>query len=493
MAPAQTHAVLLLGAAPTDFDAAYNFAAAVQSCFSRSIIPHVYCNYERSTLFNLLCPDAGLSKPNSDDGGLTLDQATSNPDRRSLSPPVALDMPTRSDVKDMLEILRPYYRRTDGPDFKLELRKAIQMTAEKLVGEDTLLVIIISQGVHTSGCMLLGRPLTNQEIWDGMGSLPVKCTAILAIMTSGSDNRRARADIFSHERSYTGPAPTEPVPDIVRYTDDEPEMPFGKGMYTAAIIEVVKVTSQKNVEHITRKVRDWGTRNSNTDILQDFYPIRLAPWSYPVREWDLVDSVPQAFEAILDKHTPIPQSEHTIVDKIVGTLSISKRLRRRATLYLPVYYFERKLLEMPTDGSSTLSLEGMMRRIIEQSRAQSWFTTVNRAFLFQRRVEETLRFMERTDLRVETFVQCAYKHGAFHRIAVQDLQLDPATQKRKMQLLARRSSHFESVILPPKDLDCVEIEYYTQAYRLVKLIEANNRTYEWFHREKFLDYMQHSL
>ncbi|KAF3927761.1 hypothetical protein ABW21_db0208977 [Orbilia brochopaga] len=494
MPPAvRTHALIFVGTPGTDVNGAYNLYTAVKSCFSRSIIPHVCSNYDRITLFNLLCP-----QPSGQPSGLDGDADRSRSSVRLdpvFFPPAPLDMPSRADVKDLLEIIRPYYWWSiESPSSKHELPRAVKKVVSKLTSGDTLLVILIAQGVHSSGCLLSGRPITNQELWSDLEQIPVKCTAMLTIIATGFDDRRTRASIFHPKRDYCGPPEPAPAPGTDLFPEDKPDLPFGKELYMVARMEVVKAIKQKTAEHEVIRVRDWGTRVSTTDILAGFYPLRLAPWSYSAKDWDLVDSVPQAFEKTLDQYIVIPRSEHPIINKLVSKLSIAKRIRRQAMLYLPFHYLERKLLEMPRDGSSTLNLEGTMKRIIEQSKKQSLFGSSNaKTFLYQPRVEETLRWLEEQDLRVELFIQTAYKSGAFHRIAVLDKEIDPVTQKGMMQFFARKNGPFESLILPPKDSECIQIEYYTQAYKLAWLIEVHRRSYDWFNVEKFLDYVRWSL
>ncbi|KAJ6261465.1 hypothetical protein Dda_4135 [Drechslerella dactyloides] len=489
----RTHAIIFVGTAPSDMNGAYNFVTALKSCFSISIIPHIYSTYSRDKLFDLLSPrldqppDYALAvgDPNSQ-GAWDLNNGLPS------SPP--LYMPSRQDLKDMLEIVRPYYQCVGGPDSKLELRKAVHEASEKLDIGDKLVLIIIAQAVHTSGCIVLGRLITNLDIWEYIEWLPIKCTAMLAIISSGSDARQLKpSPIFCNPDDDTqgnGPNTNSQL------SHDRPPATYGLDVYTVARFEVLKVLGQRHAEHIRLHVRDWGNKAGFGDVMRDYNPIKLAPWSYSMINWEFINSVPQVFETLLETHINVSRFESSIFGKFVDKLSVGKRSNCRTRLYLPIYYFERKLDEIPSgDGSSTFPLKSVMIRVVEQWRSFNNFdpTGNNAPFLFQRRVEETLRFLERTDLRVEAFIQGSFKSGVFHRITAQGLELDPLTEDAVVKLFASRSSQFRSVIMPPKDVDSITLEYFTQAKRLARLIEVSSRQYEWFDSEKFLQYMQENL
>ncbi|EWC47400.1 hypothetical protein DRE_00368 [Drechslerella stenobrocha 248] len=477
----KVHAVIVNGTDSNDVHGACNFLDTLRSCFSRGIIPCVLSTYGHEDLSDLISTAGDCTPPDS-----SLEPA--DPEYPSSSA-LPLDLPSAKDARDMLETVRPFYTIVPAAEMRHELRKWVRETTAVMRYGDRLLVILCAQGVHKSGSVLLGRTLTSQETWLYMDTLPVKCTAVVAITATGLDDQKEMWEEYRpakleslDENRLMGMMRPECGPSIIR----------GRGRYTAARIEVIKALGPRNVETEMQRIRDSPMRATIGDIFRDYEDLKSTPWSYSELQWKTVDSVAERFEEILSREVAVggAQTDLTLLGMVVRKLSQARQFFPRGPLDLSVCYLEKKLHDMPNDGASTiLGLEGMMKRVVDEAgkTRYKFFNTVNATFLFQRRVEASVRYMERTDVRVEGFKQLCLKAGVFRTLDVRKLFIDPMVKRRVTQKFAVMSRKFHSVIYPPGNT--VNFEYYTQAFALVRLIEFHIKWCGWFEWNKYLDFM----
>ncbi|EPS39850.1 hypothetical protein H072_6405 [Dactylellina haptotyla CBS 200.50] len=495
------HAAVFIGSDQYDVNTAYNFFTAVKTCFSRSIIPYVYSPYDPEALVDLICTANYGDRHKSPVSPISpisplFPRTPATPGARTTFDPASpvsqqeqpFDIPTVSETKQLLEIIRPFYRLIPPASIKLELNSYLTTTAQSLTAESKLLLFLCGQGVHpTAGTLVLGRTITNQEIFEGIDSIPLRCTVVIVNLATGCDDRKASADIFTplnhfpgsiedlmefeiHNgcsnytperrnsgRSYRGNGNLEmdsPATTSISARSAQLQLPFGKGLYTSARVEVIRPITPQTADTELFRVRDTGNRCPVGDTLRDYRPMKLAPWSYGMKDWEAVDDTWEFLEQMIDLHIVIPKMGRVkrLRQKVKegGRKMIGMARKKEEPFDLSVWYLEEKKFDMPDDGSATLALEGMMRRVVEQNRNdKSLEQVVNSTFLFQRRVEESLRYIERTDVRVEAFLQGCYKEGIFHFLDGSGIFVETKIVNKLMERFANDARAFWAIIIPP--------------------------------------------
>ncbi|KAK6339286.1 hypothetical protein TWF718_008707 [Orbilia javanica] len=506
------HAIVVYGSDQWDLSCTYNFLSAVKSCYSRSIIPHALSTCNRSDLLELVSSanyndgsqgtqipppsqasflKSGYVPPITGTEGVPQPVDTSNADKEGFLPGNLFPqpIPTAQEAQDILEVLRPFYRHIQQEDIKLELRNHLQTLTPKLKPSSRLLLIICAQAVNTSGCVVLGRTIVNQDIMEYIDSLPLRSTAVVVSVAPGLDDRKE-------------------VPNIWEATSEPLDMEMQRSrasvgvVYTAAKVEVIKPLAELSVGREVRKVKDAGMVRLKSDIFSEFRPLKLGPWAYPSNEWKDVDSVAKYIEQVIDKNivvkrfNPLTCARETI-DRGRGIM------RKEEPLDMSIYYLELRLQELKKKGEveetvyehakkGMLALEGIMKRVIEQNKnCMHVAHVISSSSLFQQRVEETLRFMERADLRTEAFLQGAYKGGMLKFIDSSDMRLHVEAKGRLLETVRNVCPMFDSIIIPPKD--CVGVEYWDHANRILKIIQGHVWQFRWFRMERFLEYMALNL
>ncbi|KAF3920144.1 hypothetical protein AA313_de0203401 [Arthrobotrys entomopaga] len=449
-----------------------------------------------------------------------------------------------TETKQLLDILSPFYNSIPPASIKLELMTYLTTTAEKLTPDSKMLLFLCSQGIHhTSGSLALGRSITTQEIMESIETLPLKCTVVIINLATGSDDRRLHAGIFSSLRSLPGsiddlmqfeiPNPSPPSasgpssssafsftpitsPVVVGDSSSgggaigpgaaavcgkgvETHLPFGKGLYNVARVDVIQPTGPRTAEHEVTRIRDVGSIPAARGLFAAYETLKLAPWSYGLKEWELVEDVWKFVEETVDVHIVVPKTS-TSMQKIKRRVGIRGgrvvlgmgRNKERERFDVPVWYLEKKTLDMPDSGIATMALEGMMRRVVKQNKKDAPIDeAVNSTFLFQKRVEESLRFIERTDMRVEAFLQGCYKEGIFHFLDPSHVEMEADVLRRLMEEFGNRTELFWRIVTPPAN--CVKMEYLARAWEIAKLAESHSRRYGWFRMDRFLAYMDRNL
>ncbi|KAK6523725.1 hypothetical protein TWF281_001697 [Arthrobotrys megalospora] len=514
------HAIVVHGGDKWDLNCTYNFLSAIKSCYSRSIIPHALSSCNRDELFELikfaeLENQGAQPKPPTPHCAPFLGSTCIPPIKGSENPPMLSKshytpivtkegflpghpepppIPTAQEADEILEVLRPFYRCVQQEDIKLELRSHLQTLAPTLKSSSRLLVIICAQGVHASGCIVLGRTIVNQDIMEYIESLPLKSTAVIASLAAGLDDWKEIPDIW------------ETADELANAEARSRNSSIGI-VYTAARIEIIKPLAELSVGHEVRMVKDAGSSRQMMDNFMDYRPLKLAPWCYSPKEWRAVDSVTDYVEKIIDKHIVGPRRLAPLI-RAKDTIDRGVRIvKKQEPLDLAIYYLELKLKELsekeeeeePAEGlaykharKGMLALEGMMKRVIDQNRNyMDAAHIISSSSLFQQRVEETLRFMERMDIRAQAFIQGAYKSGILRFMDASEIGLHPEAKGRLLESVRTLCPAINSVMVPPKN--CVGMEYWDQADWILRLMQGHIWKYRWFRSERFLEYMDTNL
>ncbi|KAF3932764.1 hypothetical protein ABW19_dt0206303 [Dactylella cylindrospora] len=479
----QIHAVIVNGGDPDDINLANTFLSTTKLLFSHKIIPTVFSTYDSDTHIRLMC-EAEFQNFN------PFEHCNFEPFTEMLPTSTPSVKHTAKEAKNILEILRPFYANVHRADLKLELRKWMLETAQRLQFGDKILVIICAQGIHSSGCMLQGRALTSQEVWEYMETLPVKCTAVVVNVAPGSDERMRRAVVFDTMDGIWDSMDGEVDIEVGAVDDwgDFGQMRFGgKGVYLVAKIEVMKTRKKGwgkyEVRHVKDTIDDMAV--GDIDVLGGQKPLKLAPWAYTTAEWEIVESVVESIGKVVDQELC---SRIGRVRTVMNRISNSTLwVKDPGPLDLPLQYLQIKMGKLH-QHPGTIGLLGMMKRVVDQF---TFCRRVSSLYLFQRRIEETLRFIERTDLRVEAFLQDCYKSGMFHTLNTEDWPIDQGVLQRLTDHLAVISPAFESIIVPPDN--CVAIEYFERAHEIVRLAEFHSQRYSWFQVEIWIEHLNTNL
>ncbi|KAK6352456.1 hypothetical protein TWF730_009282 [Orbilia blumenaviensis] len=511
------HALIVHGSDKWDLNCAYNFLAAVKSCYSRSIIPHALSTCKRDELLELFDvakdeeqdgdQQGSRSLPNTPSLGSSAMASTTEP---SINPqdiatigqediipgylPPPPSTPTPQETREMLEVLRPFYRCVPQEDIKLELRSHLQTLAPKLKHSSRLLVIICAQAVHTSGCIVLGRTIVAQDIMEYIESLPMKSSAVIASIATGSDDREEIPDTWETADEQTS--------SEIRYNSET------RTIYTVARIETIKPDGELSVEREVQLVRDAGTLQSKSDTFSGYRSLKLGPWAYLSKEWVPVDTVTGYIEEVIDKNIVLKGVSPLTRAKVTFDRGV-RIVKKQEPLDLSIYYLELKFEEVKRRGEEDeedateepatehakkgmLALSGMMKRVIDQNRKCLHAAhIISSSSLFQQRVEETLRFIERVDIRTEAFLQGAYKDGMLKFIDATGIRLPPEVKRKFLESIQMPCPEFNNLIIPPKS--CVGMEYWDQANRILRLMQGHTSQYRWFRVERFLEYIAENL
>ncbi|KAK6498811.1 hypothetical protein TWF481_011384 [Arthrobotrys musiformis] len=510
------HAVVLYGSDKWDVNCAYNFVSAIRSCYSRSIIPYTISSCERDEILGTIraahseddSQDARVdylsssvpffeedsASPVADPEVLPETQSTPTANNGDTPPdnPLRQSIPTPQESQEILEVLRPFYHCVPYEDLKLELRSHLQALSQKLKPSSGLLIIICAQAVHSSGCIVLGRSIGNQDMMEYIDSLPLNSTAVIASIAPGSDDRKEIPEVWetSGELGSEG---------MQRHFADTGVV------YTTARVEIIKPTTEFSVGREVLMVKDTGVARLKRDIFSDSRPVKLTPWTYRPDEWNSVNSVTGYVEGIIDQHII---SKHDPFAFLKDTIDRGVRIvKSEEPLDLTLYYLELKLEEMKkrneTDEGAEgmvyerarkgmLALEGIMKRVVDQNRdCLHAAHIISSSSLFQQRVEETLRFLERTDVRAQAFLQGAYKMGMLKFIDESETRLHAEAKERLLESVNMLCIEFNTILIPPKD--CVGIEYWDQADRVLRIIQGHISQFRWFRIESFMEYMAVNL
>ncbi|KAK6513929.1 hypothetical protein TWF506_008359 [Arthrobotrys conoides] len=518
------HAIVVYGSDKWDLSCAYNFVSAIRSCYSRSIIPFALSGCSRDELLELIGsasredwgkdaqlesssqgheyflesgfvppitnPSEFIPDTSQSDFTPTVNEEGSLPTHTQPEP-----IPTPQETQEMLEVLRPFYHCVQPEDVKLELRSHLQGLAPKLKPSSRLLVIICAQAVHPSGCIVLGRTISNQDVMEYIDSLPLRSTAVIASVAAGSDNRKEIPDIW------------EAADELASEEIQRHHAPFGV-LYTAAKVEIIKPFAEVSVEREIRMVKDVGMMRLKSETFSNQRPLKLGPWAYSSSEWETVDAVANYVEQVIDKHIVV--KGFNPLSRVKDTIDRGARIvKKEEPLDLSIYYLELKLEEMKKknegEGAAEslayeqakkgmLALEEIMKRVVEQNRNYSCMHAahiISSSSLFQQRVEETLRFIERSDVKAEAFLQGAYKNGMLKFIDASEIRLHVEARGRLLETVKISCPDFDTIMAPPKD--CVGLEYWDQADRILKIIQGHVWRFRWFRIERFLEYMALNL
>ncbi|KAF3168573.1 hypothetical protein TWF225_011748 [Orbilia oligospora] len=517
------HAIVVYGSDKWDLNCTHNFISAIGSCYSRSIIPYALSTCSRDELIELITStssevgneysqqlgsssqdheiflESGVVPPITDsetppenpqvDSVPTVNEEGSFPPNQTQATPTL----TPQETQEILDVLRPFYHSVQQEDIKLELRSHLQALAPKLKSSSRLLIIICAQAVHASGCIVLGRTITNQDIMEYIDSLPLRSTAVIASIAAGSDDRKEIPDIWE-------------AADELGIAELQRHHASAGVVYTTAKIEIIKPLTEVFVEREVRVVRDVGVMRLKSQTFMNDRLLKLGPWAYSSDEWKAVDGVASYVEQVIDKHivvkrfNPLSRAKDTVERGV-------RIVRKEEPLDLSIYYLELKLEEMKKKSEEEdseeglvyeharkgmLALEGIMKRVVEQNRnCMHAAHIISSSSLFQQRVEETLRFIERSDVRAEAFLQGAYKGGMLKFIEASDIRLHVEARGRLLETVRASCPDFDTIMMPPRD--CVGLEYWEQADRILKIIQGHVWKFRWFRIERFLEYMAANL
>ncbi|KAF3207195.1 hypothetical protein TWF106_000448 [Orbilia oligospora] len=518
------HAVVVYGSDKWDLNCTHNFVSAIRSCYSRSIIPYALSTCTRDELIGLISSassevgnedsqqlgcssqdheiflESGVVPPITDsetfpdtlqsDSIPTVNEEGNFPPANQTQP---TPTPTPQETQEILDVLRPFYHSVQQEDIKLELRSHLQALAPKLKSSSRLLIIICAQAVHTSGCIVLGRTITNQDIMEYIDNLPLRSTAVIASIAAGSDDRKEIPGIWE-------------AADELGIAELQRHHASAGVVYTTAKIEIIKPLTEISVEREVRVVRDVGVMRLKSQTFMEDRLLKLGPWAYSSDEWKAVDGVASYVEQVIDKHIVVKRFNP--LNRAKDTIERAVRIvRKEEPLDLSIYYLELKLEEMKKKSEEEdseeglayeharkgmLALEGIMKRVVEQNRnCMHAAHIISSSSLFQQRVEETLRFIERSDVRAEAFLQGAYKGGMLKFIDASDIRLHVEARERLLETVRASCPDFDTIMMPPRD--CVGLEYWEQADRILKIIQGHVWRFRWFRIERFLEYMAANL
>lgn len=76
-------------------------------------------------------------------------------------------------------------------------------------------------------------------------------------------------------------------------------------------------------------------------------------------------------------------------------------------------------------------------------------------------------------------------------IDISEIRLHVEAKGRLLEPVRTSCPVFDTIMIPPKD--CVSLEYWGQADRILKIIQGHVWKVRWFRMERFLEYMSANL